>query len=187
VTADGLPSGALGEQLRWAIGALNGAALTEQDATGHFTDAFLTRVSAAEFVATLTSQLVIQGPYRVEGVEGTPTELDAVILLDGPGQTRWKLSVTIDPTTRRIGAINVRPTTPTSTANTWPEVDQQLSASAASVSVFAGPVEESGCTPAHTIAPDERRPIASVATKPVDDHTILGTIAGAFTILAATP
>jgi beta-lactamase class A len=157
--ADSLPATPAEQQLSWLLQAtVHPPANPVAVVAGHFDQAFLQQVPAAQLVTVVSELNGPTGMHLVRLANESPTELVAIAK-----ETRSELTITL--TVDGAGLINgllFGPHLPPAPKN-WSQLDRRLAALAPDTSFLAARISSDGeCSPVNQVAATTPRPLASM-------------------------
>lgn len=167
IPAPAIPQSAVGEQLDWALGQVNGAAksLTVRELKRHFVAEFLEALPAKDLLGVFRSYLAPSGPMAVARFEGAPVGTRIRAILTTPGAD-WRVTLGVDPDEpERINELFFEPVALPAplpkTISSWSPLDRRLAKIAPDVSFFAAEVVADEIRPLYRVTRDRTLSIAS--------------------------
>lgn len=146
----------MGDQLRWLLGVFekSGRGVTEDEFAQRLTLAFQQQVPPATFLEITEQVGADLNPFVFEGLEGEPSETQAVAVLRNQRGAAFRLTVTVEPDPPHLiaGAL-IQPATDLDEdgPTTWKEVDEVLRGAAPDVGFLAAELRDGDCKPIHEL------------------------------------
>jgi beta-lactamase class A len=173
-----IPDTPLGKHLAWAIAMLEGETPTIAEVKKRLAPAFLAAVPAEMFVRVAPQMTAALDGFEATRFERGPSETEAVVVLETPNGSAFRLSIAIEPgKTGRIAGLQMEMADDLRKeplAKSWADVERVLRGMAARVNFLAAEVVGTDVSPIHGL--NEDLPLAIGSTFKL---YILGALANA--------